>query len=185
MQYWEYEIWQSDRYWVERFADATCACIAQAEPAAVTSSRAALIRVSFGELLSADMNMLSRKSRVARALVVLAVYVCVLSVWYQQQDFVVVTVVSGRHYVQHANVMGWFAYAVPLRMELEENKTFAELLSVVAREYRCSYKHLEAYEHSGLSASDPHLSDVTRMAAAFNWFVALDANSKPDDRSTV
>lgn len=105
--------------------------------------RFAAIPASLSEDLSFAVHALARRERTTAAMVMLSLFVGVASNWCRQKDFVIEFNVNGRRRSDLVNVIGRFIEFLPLRIQLNGNETFLELLSVVSQEFFTAYEHVE------------------------------------------
>jgi hypothetical protein len=117
-----------------------------------------ILELSLDRTLSAALHNLARCERTSVALVLLAVYSGVSSSWCNQRDFVIPFNVTGRQCAEHANVMGLFFHSLLLRIEIDGNESFIELLHQVSLEFLTAHEHID----SGMLMRDvPHLFEGT------------------------
>jgi amino acid adenylation domain-containing protein len=121
----------------------------------------ALLELSFGETLSAELLEFARREWTTPGLVILALYASVASSWCAQKDLLVPFSVGGRRQPQDDNVLGLFSHAALLRIELNGVESFRQLLDIVAAEFLCASEHPDygkAYAEAPLSLKGPEVS---------------------------
>jgi amino acid adenylation domain-containing protein len=89
-----------------------------------------------------QMRLFFRQAQVTTFIGLMAVFYAFFSRITGQQDIIVGTAEAGRNHVQIENLIGFFVNALPLRVNLEGDPTFSELLARVKK------VSLEAYEHA-------------------------------------
>jgi surfactin family lipopeptide synthetase A/fengycin family lipopeptide synthetase D len=122
----------------------------------------AVVDVIFGETLTSRVHELGRQERTTPSLVMLALYAALVSSWCKQKDFVLLFAVNGRLYSEHVKILGLLALGIPLRIELEENNTFTDLLRLVSQELLTAYEHLD---FGNYSCGNPE----TLRGTSINW----------------
>jgi hypothetical protein len=142
--YCDYAIWQQATdvswqqkhaaYWEEHLADAPRIRWPLDRGAARAADELATLHSSFGRELSARLRELGRQKQCLPSLVVLTAYVIAVSRWCGQQDFVVPFNVAGRH-AAHDGVAGYFSHVLYLRVRLDGNEGFGDLLRRVSKEF--------------------------------------------------
>ena len=143
-QYRDYTLWQraTDAPWQQKHAgywqQHLCDAVPIQWPADGSASRGAenlvLLQGALGGKLSARLRELGRRAQSLPSMVMLTLYVCVISRWCKQQDFVVPFNVAGRH-AAHDGVVGCFSHVLFLRVRLKGGELFQELLRRVSDEF--------------------------------------------------
>lgn len=153
IQYPDYALWQRNEhgrwlkkhesYWSKRLADAVSAKLPRDDGLErVSPHKVSIIDMPF-EQLSGRLHELARHLRTSTAIVLLALYTIVLARWSGQSDFVLPYVVSGRLGSMDLNVMGYVGQFLLLRMELQGDATFIDMITLVTREFFGAYEHLD------------------------------------------
>jgi len=166
-QYCDYALWQQQTaneweqkhaaYWQQRLADAR-RLQWPADGSGCSGSHAlASVEGFLGSGLSAGLKEFGRRTKSLPALVVLTLYASVVSRWCGQRDFVLPFNVVGRH-AAHDSVVGYFSHVLYLRMRLESNEDFAELLQVVSQEF---YKAVFHQDFGRMSLRHPEFLQGT------------------------
>jgi amino acid adenylation domain-containing protein len=175
-QYADYATWQRDRqsywlknddgYWRDKLAGSRGthlppdSGLENVEP--FSTARAGL---AFGEELSAALVDLSKQLRIYPSLLVLSLYACVLACWGRQHDFLIGTFVSGRCRPEDFEVMGEFSHLVPLRVQMNGDEPFREVLEGISREFLAVEENIESYQQLELLNPRRELIESAR----FNW----------------
>lgn len=94
----------------------------------------------FGKALSASLMELARVLRTLPAVVMMAIYAAVLWRWCRQQDFVLPFNTAGRP-TEYKSAMGYFSYALYLRVHIAGEETFSKLASRLGNEFFTSLSH--------------------------------------------
>lgn len=186
LQYPEYAIWQRcahfrwwekhGDYWNKRLAGAVRLRIpADHGVENVKPYTPAEFKISFGEAPSRGLMDLARRDGRMPGLVMLALFSYVASCWCNQRDFVIPFTVSGRHLPEQRNMMGFFAQALLLRIEMTGDETFRDLLKLVTKEFLSAHEHLDfgslfsevpdLYRGSNLNWLPWNLSELTEVIA--------------------
>lgn len=177
-QYRNYALWQQGTdsewerkhaaYWQERLAGAARLKWPAEDGSTLSGSRAmASVEGFLGSVLSAGLKELGQRTRSLPALIVLTLYVSVVSRWCKQGDFVVPFNVAGRH-AAHDGVVGYFSHVLYLRMRLEGNESFADLLRVVSQEF---YKGVFHQDFGRMSLRRPEFLQGT-LCQWLSWHPA-------------
>ncbi len=175
-QYADYAIWQRSRqsywsknddgYWRERLAGAVgTRCPEDSGLEDIEPFSTARAGLSFGEDLSAALVALSKQLRTYPSLLVLALYACVLASWGRQRDFLIGTMVSGRCRPEDLEVIGDFAHLVPLRVQLNGDEPFREVLEGLSRQFLAIEENIESYQQLELPSPRREVIESAR----FNW----------------
>lgn len=150
-QYDRYTLWQqqtsanwSERhhpYWKQHLMGAVPvewpidADLGVAAPGAVGKAQCA-----FGNPLSAGLLNLARAVRTLPAVPMMAIYAAVLWRWCRQVDFVLPFNTAGRP-SEYKSAIGYFSYALYLRIRITGSETFRELVSRLGNEFFSSLSH--------------------------------------------
>jgi amino acid adenylation domain-containing protein len=144
MEYGDYTVWQQGRmrgeeldrqleYWRERLAGAPLVLALPTDrprPARM-SARGGQARVTIDAATTGRLAALAKDASVTMFMVCLTGFAAVLSRCARQPDMVVGTQVAGRTHGELDPLVGLFTNAVPLRLSLHGDPTFAGLLSQV------------------------------------------------------
>jgi hypothetical protein len=95
---------------------------------------------SFGRSLSAGLLDLARAVRTLPAVPMMAIYAAVLWRWCRQDDFVLPFNTAGRP-TEYKSTIGYFSYALHLRVRITGDPTFRELVSHLGNEFFSSLSH--------------------------------------------
>lgn len=98
------------------------------------------VNCSFGIDLSAGLLELARKLRTLPAVLMTAIYAAVLWRWCHQDDFLLPLNTSGRP-TEYKSAIGYFSYALCLRLHPSADQTFRTFVSRVANEFFSSLSH--------------------------------------------
>ena len=171
-QYADYAIWERSRdpgwlernveYWKARLARATPTHLPKDFSSGTQRFRIEQLQMTFGERVSNSIRSLAQSERTVPALVVLTLYAAVLSRWTNKRDFLLSSIVHGRNDSDYFNVIGCFADAVFLRIEMTGGETFIDLLEVVSKEFFAAVEHTAC---GNMTYVEPAL----HSAAEFNW----------------
>jgi len=101
----------------------------------------AALKVSLGEGLRAGLADFARRERILPGVVVLAAYIAVVSRWCNQSDLTVTLVDSGRHRAELTRMFGLLATHLHLRVELNQQQTYRDLLGLVKLEFYSALYH--------------------------------------------
>ena len=97
--------------------------------------------VEFGQILTAGLLQVSRRERTSLVMSVLTAFVALVSRWCDVADLVLPFTTLGRFQPEVENTIGFFGTPLLLRIELQEEDTFLDLLTRVTREYATAYAH--------------------------------------------
>jgi NRPS condensation-like uncharacterized protein len=153
-----------ESYWRERFAGCDRLAFPEdASPQERTRIGRATVPFSIDSETKLALREWCRQRRTTMALAVFTAYVALVLRWCRARQSVFLFQSDGR-YPAVENAIGYFAAPLYLRIELQDDDTFVDLLEQVTREY-CS-----AYEHADFSyfASQVPRLELTRNTA-FNW----------------
>lgn len=150
-QYGDYAMWQHqtsaewdmrhEPYWKRHLADATP--IQWPTDRDVTATPSGILgkaQCSFGKALSANLLDLARAIRTLPAVPMMAIYAAVLWRWCQQDDFVLPLNTTGQP-TKYKAAIGYFSYALCLRVRISGDETFRDLVSRVGNEFFSSMSH--------------------------------------------
>jgi hypothetical protein len=118
--------------------------------------------ISLSSGLSRGLRCLAQQAKTMLSLCVMTVYVAVVARCCNQNDFVFATTSNGRDRLQQLHIVGFLAHFMYLRMQLNGDETFAELLELVVEEYR---RTLINKDFGGLVSETPELLSGTY----FQW----------------
>lgn len=123
------------------------------------------VPIQFDATLSGALRELSRRQGATLTMSVLAAFAATILRWCDESEVVIPFVSLGRRQRALENTIGFFGYPIFLRIRLEANDTFRDLLSKVVSEYSAAYEHDDSYE---IAATDPAAEFVWNPT--FNWF---------------
>lgn len=98
-------------------------------------------QIFFGSSLSNELRQVSRSVRIPVALCVLALYMTVVLRWSGENDLTLPFSVHGRPVPQLEHAIGWFAYALFLRLQYSDEDTLLNILKRMGDEYCSAYAH--------------------------------------------
>jgi Condensation domain len=150
-QYGDYTLWQQQTAgeWVKRHEPYWNRHLAGAAPlqwptdtdlAATAPGILGKARCSFGSTLSAGLLDLARAIRTLPAVPMMAIYAAVLWRWCQQEDFVLPLNTAGRP-TEYKSAIGYFSYALCLRVHITGAETFRDLVSRIGNEFFTCMSH--------------------------------------------
>lgn len=183
VQYADWATWQRRRldsagvaehieWWRERLAGAPATLDVQGERAVPPTPNLPGGRYldMMGPADAAAVKALARRHRVTLFMTVVAGYAALLSRYSGADDLVVGCPVSGRT-AETAALIGCFSNLVPLRVELGEDPTFAELLGRVRRTVTEAVAHadvpFERLVEELSAARDPERNPIFQAAVSF------------------
>lgn len=171
-QYADYTAWQHqtseewvkrhEPYWKQRLAgSAPLRWQTDADLTASTPGILGKVDCSFGRTLSTGVLELARAARTLAAVPMLAIYATVL--WWQcrQTDFVLPFNTAGRP-TAYKYTIGYFSYALYLRIHITGEETFRDLVSRIGNEFFSSLAH---QDFGRLAVQRPELLSGT----VFQW----------------
>jgi hypothetical protein len=175
VQYADYAIWQyrteqswaakNRSYWDERFIDSPQIDFPIDEQTG-NSLRLEMTReIKFGKSMTSGLRALARRERSTAPLIVLAICAAIMLRWLNVSDLVVGFVVSGRNIPELENIVGFVASLLYLRIQLNDDDNFLDLLRNVTKEYCTAYDH---YDHGRMSVAASQ-SGIKRCIS-LNWF---------------
>lgn len=152
-RYSDYAIWQQQShsawdsehqpYWKKRLEGAT----SPHWPIDGSAVRSAVgfhrVDFDYDEALSSRLRQLARTSKTTLAVVMCALYVTAVSRWCSQKDFVIPLNMSARHLPEHANMFGYFAEFLHLRIQLTGDEAPYDAVRQIGREFYNSLLHLD------------------------------------------
>ena len=186
-QYGDYILWQQqtspdwvkrhEPYWNRHLADATSIrWPIDPNVRGTTPGILGKAQCSFGKSLSAELLDLARAIRTLPAVPMMAIYAAVLWRWCQQDDFVLPLNTAGRP-TQYKSAIGYFSYALCLRIRITGDETFRDLTSRVGNEFFSSMSH---QDFGRIARQWPELLSGT----LFQW-VTWYPQEGPDERVCV
>lgn len=192
IQYADYAVWQqkthrwwTDKhaaYWKERFSGATRVKFPSDSGAATDKKIKCLhVPLAFEASLCAGLRELSERAHASFAMSLLTAYVALILRWQGKNDLVVRLLVNGRNRSELESVIGFFASVLHLRIQLNKNDTFLDLLKRVTCECYTAYDH---QDFGWVSATWPK-SDFA-LSTGMNWVqTENDINVQHVQSSTV
>lgn len=122
------------------------------------------VSLRIGGELRRGLDAWSRRHRTTLPLAGLTAYVALVMRWCNVSELVIRYQIDGRTTPETENAVGFFAFALHLRIELYETDTFADLLQRVTQEYFNAYTHTDFCQ---IDARVPR-PDISR-STVFNW----------------
>lgn len=157
IQYSDYAVWQRNwlqgdvlerqlDYWADKLAGAPELLELPADNPrpAVMSYRGKHLQSTLNPTLTQCIKQLSRKQGVTDFMALLAAFTVLLSRYSGQTDIVVGCPIANRPQSQTEDLIGFFVNTLALRMQIDAEQTFAELLTQVRK------TALEAYSHQDI-----------------------------------
>jgi len=157
LQYSDYAVWQRDylkveqletqlSYWRETLDGAPPLLDLPADRgrAAVLSYRGEVLRFNLGVELTCGMKALARRNGASLFMALLAVYAILLRRLTGQEDLVIGSPIANRNRKEIEPVIGFFVNMLPLRLKLDGDPSFEDLLG------RVRQLALDAYAHQDL-----------------------------------
>lgn len=182
-QYGKYSVWQQqtsvewakrhEPYWKRHLEGATpVRWPIDKDLAVATPGILGKAQCSLGKACSTGLLDLARTMRTLPAVPMMAIYAAVLWRWCQQEDFVLPLNTAGRP-TEYKSAIGYFSYALYLRLHITGGETFRDLVSRVANEFFSSLSH---QDFGRMSRQRPELLSGT----LFQW-VTLYPEEAPDE----
>ncbi len=155
IQYKDFAGWQNrlfeaglikgqEEYWLNRFKDDIQILKLPTDfprPAGNASEEGDSLTFHVEEELTVRLYDVLKSTEITTYMFLLAVYNILLSKFTGQTDIIVVSPISGRRHIDHANTIGMFVNMLPMRNQPEKDKTFREFLEHVKE------NALNAYEN--------------------------------------
>ena len=153
IQFADYAVWLQHSYeaWLKRHEAYWRKHLAGVRPLRLTRDRGSsqqsrtptsrILNFRFGKALSARLRDLAWRERTLLPMVVLVVYVIVMSRWIDQRDFVLPFLSHGRDHPKLINMVGFVANFLNLRVTINPEDTFVDLLSRLKLEVDAAYQH--------------------------------------------
>lgn len=116
--------------------------------------------------LTEGLRNLSKQEKVTIFMLLLAAFQILLHSYSQQQDLVVCTPVSGRHYSKSKELIGYFNNILPIRTNLSPNDSLKELIQRVRQDALNAYKHQDIPLQSLIDL--PNLAQTTLTKVLFS-----------------
>lgn len=111
------------------------------EAGAQGTSRFVVFEIQLDDVLTADIHGSARRLETMPAVIMLTAFVALLSWWSKQNALMVSFISAGREEPEYAHTIGYFAYPLFLRMELDWEESFSGALDRVIRELCAAYEH--------------------------------------------
>lgn len=134
------------KYWTDHLAGATALnSLATDRPrAAQASFSGQMLRRTLPTELSSGIDQLAQKANVSRFSAYMAAFFVLLARFTSRQDCTIGTPVSGRNQPQLYDMIGFFANVLPMRMAVDDQQSFTELLKQTQK------TNLNAQHYQGL-----------------------------------
>lgn len=174
IQYVDYAAWQRraadvwyqahGRYWERRLAAAQRVRFPGSRPSSERTPGRGMVPLLIEPGLKRQLMEWCRARRTTLAMSVFTAYVALVLRWCATDDAVFRYQIDGRSRPELQGVIGYFASLLHLRIQPQDQETFADLLQRVTREY-CN-----AYEHADHGYVDAHLPKPDFSCnTTFNW----------------
>lgn len=155
---------QHGEYWRTRLRDADQ--IRLFSPKAYSYSVLGLLGIlslKFDLAITRNLQNLGRRERSSLGMVILATWSALISRWCDRRELVIRFMTSGRMHSEVTNTMGCFMCPLFLRIRINENDRFLDLIRYVAKEYGAAHEHhdfgrLLTMENSGKCNENPLLN---------------------------
>lgn len=151
IQFADYAVWQErtyklwlnkhEGYWRARLVGAPRLKLPNGSDRRLPAPICAHHHFSLGKALTIKLRSMARRDRVPLSTIMLTLYAAVLSRWCNQHDFLVGFVSHGRNRPELANMVGYIANTMYLRIEIEESDTLLSLLKTIELELRLAIQH--------------------------------------------
>lgn len=158
-------VWMAEHaeYWRQHLRDASASIIPADHNMRDDAAAVGITKlVEFGDQLTADLRQASRRERSLLSVFVLAAYAVVLSSWCAAEDLLVLFPSHGRHQPALRNMVGFVANMLLLRIHVNREKTFGELLAEVKGEIAAALEHRD-YDRV------PDFMPQCTTEVVFNW----------------
>lgn len=173
IQFSDYAAWQSETgriwlaehgaYWSEHLRG--CGRVRFPEDRHAASGIGwATVPVQIGWRLKQELCEWARLRRTTLVMTVLTAYVALVLRWCKVSEVVIRYLTDGRSNPAFANVIGYFASSLYLRLQIDSESTFVDLISEITKEYCAAYEHADS---SYLEAQVPRPEFAHN--SAFNW----------------
>lgn len=170
VQYGDYAVWlqktlgawqkEHEPYWRERLSAAPCLKLPIDNcPEMNAGSR---LDFSFGKPLTGKLRRMATRQGTLLPIVVFAIYISVMSRWYEKSDLLAWFVYNGRHRPELRSIIGFVAYGLNLRIEICNDDTFLDLLKRVNLEFWLAHEHRDF-------GWVPHTIAAPTTDLSFNW----------------
>ncbi|WP_165423843.1 non-ribosomal peptide synthetase [Ktedonosporobacter rubrisoli] len=160
-------------YWRNRLADAPALLTLPTDrPRPATQSyRGALYPFSLSPALSERLRAFSRQAEVTLYMTMLGAFQILLTRYSGQHDIVIGTPVAGRNRLELEDLIGFFVNMLALRLRLEGNSSFREVIKQVKKVAQEAYAHQEAPFERIVEALKPErsLSYHPLFQVSFAW----------------
>lgn len=169
----DYAVWQQqtlhawlrrhDAYWRGRLGDAPyivppCDSSLDEQPCACPT-----LQIPLGKALTLQLRQAARRERTPLSTVVLTLFAAVISHWCDQDDFVMGFMSHGRHRPELANMVGYIASPLYLRVTLHREDSLLDLMRRIAAELDAAHEHRDHGRAPALYLNDAPPDIV------FNW----------------
>lgn len=171
-QYSEYARWQlrtaqavtaiHESYWQQRLAGAVGIRWPRVPSMRGTPGFISSVSIHFGDTVTRRVRAAAHRAKAALSMQMLTAYVIAVSRWCGQRDFVLATATTGRELPEHMHTTGYFAHMLYLRMQLNGDEQFADILAKVHEEFGLALSH---HNFGRMFSRAPELGRVF-----FQWF---------------
>ena len=176
-EYAKYAAWQRstdstwraehEAYWAHRLANSPYVRIRdRSQVCNVEYGRTPLVQFTIGESTAAEIRKWAKRRRTFSSLIMLSIFVIAVSRWSSESDLLILFDIAGRHLPEHTGMIGFFAYYQFLRVVLDSNDGFREVLAKIAREFSMSL------DHQDYSRGVTHAPSGLIKNPSFNWIQA-------------
>jgi hypothetical protein len=183
-QFADYALWQQQTnaqwtakhgaYWKERLAGAQRVRLsAGTSRSDDVSVKWAMLPIRFDRVLSGQLRELSRRERTSLVMSCLTAYAALMLRWCHKMDLVIPFPSLGRLLPEVENTIGFFGTPVMLRVQLQAQDSFTELLRRVTHEYAAAYEHNDAGRSVAQVPPPEFVGNPT-----FNW-IPSEFNMRP------
>ena len=191
VQFADYVVWQHSIYscWKAEHGEYWKGKLKEAPPIQLPYgsdkshiSVAKLLDIHFGDELSTKLCGLAAAEHVPLSILMLAIYVIVMSSWLDRIDLIVTVITNNRYRPELEKMIGCIAGAVLLRVFVNRDDNFHELLAKVNVEFQNAYNHLFI---GSVRLSDLGVGADLNACVVFNWDTIRDRERQVGDGITV
>jgi Condensation domain len=178
VQFADYAVWQHKRqavwaqkhgqYWNSHLVGATrCSLFSASAADSNAPIKVAAHPIQIDSVLTSELRGFCRQHKSSLAMGVLAAYVASIANWCGQSDVTATLISTGRLHGQVRNTVGYFAAPMYLRVRLDADDNFVNLLRRVQSEYTNAYEHMDS---GRVAMQSPRPAFVSNPR--FNWIPA-------------